>query len=1547
MTDPRYHMRFNTILASPPRHVGVLAVLGVLLLSTPCLGQEPPPQAENPLGKLFRGLNRDIKEEAERYEQQSAGRDQFDARPPQDQQLARRIDQAQTFLKQGRFHDAVEILQFLLNRDSDVFLFGEQHQLRSLLSQTRDVIEQLPEAGQRNYLNRFSSIAEQEVKAAAASQDALHMRHLGDQFPIIAAARMAKAQSALVLRDRGELMAAARIYADLSQSSTQPTLRRHWAEQAFRCASVSGHTSWADDIRDEFSIPETVQPDRVFPEVATANSSSSQLISMVPPTVAEPDFQLAPLWTRNAIERYRVEERIVELSTDLSEVGRAIVPTNQLVIAGDLIAYRTLRGLEVRDVNTGALQWDNRKTANIEEELLRSDVDESLSLRSQGRIPEQHAVTSLLFRDGVTQALTTDGQQLFAIENQEVLSTYTRSYSWRRFNNNVADPGSDELSTNQIVAYDFATGRVRWRLGGPLLEQPFVRPLAGTFFFGPPVCDGPQLYVIGEQSGAVKLFSLDRHTGEVLWSQELAVPTRPLVEDRLRRYWPCYPAIQDGIILCPTTCGWLVAVDQFSHRLLWASRYSPRDSTTRRSRGGYGVQSMQSVNGRWAACPPIVVEDRVLMTPPELPHEFGRSEVTVLCYDIETGTELWRQEKQDGIYLAGVYEGRAILVGQSTVVARDIAEDGRIVWKRSLDDLNGKPSGRSVMIGHRLVVPINGSELIQVDLDEGTMLPHRVHSEGQLNLGHLYVAGEQLISLSALQVSAFPLTGEARSVPIDPHATLATRFIRIQSLQSTKNWSEALEQIAELRNDDIFQQASPDYRDQVRSLEWTVMEEIVLSDEKQAAEMLLTMQTLASSPQEILTAQRLAAQQERSQGRWQSAVEMCLSILFHSPTQFIVTSDQRTVRADHWVGGQLQEIYESLTEADQAVFTQLVDRQLDALPAATLELNLQRVLGFLDVGPAAELILAQQAHTAGELSLALVHLQRVVHAHHRQLAAQAWLQMADIFQTLDSVEDERSCLLQVLSHPAVLSEERLSSHDLARDRLEILEGGKLNPESDRQTDSTWGTDWAATRTGGQGHDQVFNVEHPIGDAFATLQGHRYLYDRQSLRLWIEHRDRNEFVWSLPLRSMTSASNRPVVGIRHAGAMSYVVHRGAIHALQVLDNRVAWTYTPNVTGLAVSRLRSPARRSTSLFNDVAGFQRMFNLDSYTTPTGFLLAANEFVVLTYDEQLHALDPLTGDLLWSRDGLDRRVHAELLDDQIVLIQKGKAELLRVVDGQTLDVSLSKEMLDRSLTLTPDGCLRLTKHETEDHWTMSLESFDGTQTSWAVNIDADAKLLQLDAATVVIQDVDGRLATLNLHSGVLTELGMIPGDLLKAQKRVYGYGDAENVYIMVAHGDGRSSYVSIPSLRASGTLLVYSRHSGFLWSQSTEELTKQIQPPEVQLRLEEEEAKREEKNKKPPRSWSMSLVIDELGDLPMLLFISDQPENRDRIYYRRLMMAGLDKQTGEIVFKWHRVSNSGGFSYFHVDTRDRYIDLRTYNERLRLRPTKPLQQASVETAK
>ena len=138
------------------------------------------------------------------------------------------------------------------------------------------------------------------------------------------------------------------------------------------------------------------------------------------------------------------------------------------------------------------------------------------------------------------------------------------------------DPSNRGI-TNKLAAYDIHTGQA---CNGSWAARSALRQ-SDTFFLGPPLPLRGQLYVMAEIKDEMRLLALDGATGNLLWSQQLAMVESNITQDPIRRLAGVSPSYSDGVLICPTGSGCVVAVDLATRSLLWGYIYShPGEPTT-------------------------------------------------------------------------------------------------------------------------------------------------------------------------------------------------------------------------------------------------------------------------------------------------------------------------------------------------------------------------------------------------------------------------------------------------------------------------------------------------------------------------------------------------------------------------------------------------------------------------------------------------------------------------------------------------------------------------------------------------------------------------------------------------------------------------------------------------------------------------------------------------------------------------------------------------------------------------------------------------------
>ena len=123
-------------------------------------------------------------------------------------------------------------------------------------------------------------------------------------------------------------------------------------------------------------------------------------------------------------------------------------------------------------------------------------------------------------------------------------------------------------------------------------------------------------------------------------------------------------------------------------------------------------------NSRWADASVTIAEGCVLLTPPESNQ--------LHCINLIEGTLLWQKPRDDGLYVACVADGKAVVVGKSSVRAMKLA-DGEPAWSDGNLPLpsGSVPSGRGFFNGQRYHLPLSSAEVAVIDVPSGASWPAR------------------------------------------------------------------------------------------------------------------------------------------------------------------------------------------------------------------------------------------------------------------------------------------------------------------------------------------------------------------------------------------------------------------------------------------------------------------------------------------------------------------------------------------------------------------------------------------------------------------------------------------------------------------------------------------------------------------------------------------------------------------------------------------------------------------------------------------------------
>ncbi len=600
-----------------------------------------------------------------------------------DREVLQRLTNARKLLDEARYGEAVRLLGELL-RDggqtdgeggSEDYFFQPDRSVpihRSLKAEAQQMIGRMPSGGRELYELQYGSRARQLLDAAIADGDRGGLGKVSRCFFHTQAGYEATLLLGLDHLDHARPLAGALTLGRLRQS--MPGFERfepNLSLAAATCWVQAGGVEQAREVLLELKrrlgdrkVTVSGVSTKLFEQDADADAWLAGLTGpQGPVTALEPDRWVmfrgsasrnaatrgsAPLlnlrWQIPATDDPSVESILRQSHQVRLEHANPTIPSlhplavhKEIVIErpgrapwriDDVVLMRTVHSLVAVDFATGKRFWNVPVDDSPKATTTRATPVPGRSATAQ----LDSALASRVWDDATYGTLSSDGKYVFAIEGLEM--AVTGSSSRQVIVNGVVQRSSSKAN-NRLVAVDIRTGKLAWNLGGPVDE--YALPMAGAFFLGPPLPLMGQLYVLAEINEEIRLLALDANRrGAVLWSQQLAAVEHNIVMDPLRRMAGASPSYSDGILVCPTSTGAVVAVDLATRSLLWGFRYERPQSVNRYAAVPFRVGRYPGTHAiqRWADASATVVGGRVLVTPIESQE--------LHCLDLVDGRRRWK-----------------------------------------------------------------------------------------------------------------------------------------------------------------------------------------------------------------------------------------------------------------------------------------------------------------------------------------------------------------------------------------------------------------------------------------------------------------------------------------------------------------------------------------------------------------------------------------------------------------------------------------------------------------------------------------------------------------------------------------------------------------------------------------------------------------------------------------------------------------------------------------------------------------------------------------
>jgi outer membrane protein assembly factor BamB/tetratricopeptide (TPR) repeat protein len=1477
-------------------------------------------------------------------------RDSIDGRIPHNATESKHLEQAAQLMASGQPDQALEILEVVLAHSGHATIRTPDGRPGLVAWEANRLLSRLPAAQLETYRLRHEAQARELDRTGRRTGNWDQVIDVATQYFHTETGQQAANAIGNFHFDRGEFGLAALWYGRLLESNPPWSRDAKWRLKVALTYRESGNIPASEELLRQLRTEgpdaaigvggDSMKPDALLRQLPGSEIPSSAVLdewlqfqgnARRAATPSGGDPLLLTRWSHASTQNKHVIDQLDSLLQDLSDLGRAAIPVAIPLTIKDRIAFRTLRDVHVIDSATGKLLWETRpqlsEDALVASRPLPFDFEDRWGgfrrfrggpwstefIGGEGGA-DGHPLTGVLFRNPNFGLLASDGTRLFVIEDDAVIMHGPGGSGFQP----IADGPEGQRTMrpgNRLAAYDLATGREVWSLGGPANGESFDLPLAGSFFFGAPLVDAGELFVIAERDLDVRLYSIDPESGAVRWSQLLAHSDNKIEQELGRRWRTAQVASSDGILVCPTTVDWLVGVDRLDHSILWMHRYlAPRPQAERREREqGDTLVQPSELNGPWCPSAPIIAGNRVLYVPAE--------ESNLICLDLATGQLRWRYPKgEEQLYLAGLYEASAILVGKSSVTALSL-EKGKPLWTAALDESQGPPSGRGVVSSGHLYLPLRAGALCTIELATGKVLETAQVLPGSKPLGNLTLYRGMMLSLNAYGLTAF-----------EQRDAIERQIAQRQTTDPHDEWASVKRaEIALLHNDPVGALASlgrvdsqhlePLLSRSYRKALFEALTDSVRHDYTAGDRPFERLSQLAQTGDERLLVGRLEAERAVATGKFGDAFAAFQKLAITQRRGLMIPRPDDphvTVDFDAWIAGRLFEIWQKLSTSERARVDMVLPSEAERVMRLDPALQ-ERFAEPYAFHPAAQPVIAGLVeHHAARKDL--FRAERLLLRQERiagdQAAAAAQLRLAKLLDERGLPDDAASAYRHLAAwYPHAQIQGGTSAGSYVDN---LREAGLINPYP--LGGPSWGIVELKVHRFGTNYLSNHIEELLLGSGNEPFfEQHRFSIDERRQRLEVVRSSDDGDRWMVPLRTTSrSRQGEYTVGIP-AGHELVLLHRDVVHFLSPIDQRVLWTRSMEVSNGAGSEYRTPQVSMPQPLRAGNQFASRHSLLNPSMQRGMLAAANtEYVCVYGRREFTVLDAQTGEVRWKCTSLPQHATVFGNEDVIYMIpsDRNQAVAFRATDGKRLEVPKLGDLLVSTIAVTPRGLV------VADGRSSRILGFDPTRTvvrlvdpltlheSWRVEYPGGTNLTLLDQLRMLAISAAGELEIVDLQTGERKALADgYPVSQLRTAGDTFAVTDRERLYIIKSN-QRRTYTVQFPegfqrSLSVGGRITAYNLRDGKLaWANS--------------------------------RIPSHNLVLDFLADSPVLIFAGRQLVKSGSAEFQHwsFNLLVLDKRTGHEVLKATDPSVSN-FKTLEVNMAEKYIELRSFNQRLRLMPS------------
>ena len=1046
------------------------------------------------------------------------------------------------------------------------------------------------------------------------------------------------------------------------------------------------------------------------------------------------------------------EEVVSQIRKQYSD--SAALPSLQPVAVNDVVLMRTPDKLLAVDFNSGKRIWEYPWS---EDSSYQNSGQGDLRTRSNATPPRLNELTQRLWDDAPYGQVSSDGEAAYLL--------HELGYANAAGNQVRVVPGGFRLANpnhptayNKLVSLSLAReGALLWMIGGGPNDGENDEPkLSEAFFLGPPLPMSELLYALAEIKGEIKLVAIDRTNGQLEWSQQIAhVENNHILNDGPRRLAGASPSFADGVMVCPTSTGAVVAVDVTTRALLWGFQYKRAIRYQNRGFGRVYTRDTRPVGKRWADATVTISDGHVIVTPVESEEMY--------CLDLLTGKSVWGEGKRRGdmLYVGCVHDDKVVTVGKNEVTAFSL-DSGDVAWELSLEE-DAMPSGRGFYSGKSYFLPTTTSKVLQIDLAEGVI---SAEVETELALGNIISYKGEVISQGVDWLATFHQDKSLRTSvrerleenPDDIWALARHGELLLQDGKQREALA-AIRRAYELNKEN----------DATRSLLTKTLLAALRSDFAANRDVALELEELIDQPSQRNEYLRLKANGLlKSQYPMEAFdVLMAMSSIGGStdgeipPRQQMETVDREMrQRLDRWIMARVSHIYDNVKKNQR----NRIDAAVEGHFTSAIEQNEIRPLrdfldcfGFHEKADQARLMLASKLIASENLLEAELLVTRLSESSENATKAQAASLLASLFDKAEKYENAANqyrLISEVWRDVNCL--DGLTGKELFDSKVNDPRLSRfLGPAEDWKTGKITVTESADTINSTPVFYKIYPVEarQVDGRVSGNLQ---VLYDQRNNAVICRDNRGNEIVKTPLGKQRFSTSNYSVGHYRINGDLLILTLGYQIVAIDLLQSTknpseaTLWKHDLSQTMSASATTSTvPQRVGSRSVSNLFGANRYLATDS----TGRLVGAcgqihERGFCFMKGTELVCVEPLTGEVIWQRDGFENG--SDMFGDHhrvfVVAPDTDQAAAYDLVTGEYLG---RRKVATHDKRWTTDGNRVLSWNQNGDKLELQLHDVWNEETLWQESFPIGAKACLVEHDEVAVMEPDGNVTVISLHDG------------------------------------------------------------------------------------------------------------------------------------------------------------------------------------------------------